>query len=261
VTPDDRHVVVGAGSSLLIWDAESGAVHREPGRVTTIEFDAADRFVTGSSALDIGRQGQDVLDANALSVWSTADGQSIGMLRGHPCGVNAIAVQGRLVASAPNPGLYAYQDPGPRVWDISTGEELHHLTGHTHTVTAVAITPDERRVLTGGGNCFQRSSPEFTLKIWDAGTGQLAKSLETHRGPVVGIRVTPDGRWAVSAGGACPHAPQDYDGSIRVWDLAQEALAATFQADDAMTCLLMPDPTTIVAGSADGAVHILRVIH
>ena len=175
--------------------------------------------------------------------------------------MNAIAVHGRLVASAPNPGLYAYQDPAPRVWDMTTGEELHKLEGHRHTVTAVAITPDERLVITGGGNCFQRYEPESTVKLWDARTGKLSRSFETHRGPVVGVRVTLDSRWAISAGGACPHAPESYDGSIRAWDLAHERLAATFQADEAITCILMPDPETIVAGSQDGAVHILRFDH
>ena len=109
-----------------------------------------------------------------------------------------------------------------------------------------------------GHNCFQRYEPEFTVKLWDVGTGKLSKSFEAHRGPVVGVGITPDSRWAITAAGACMHSPESYDGSIRVWDLRREGLAATFQGDEAITCLLLLDPRMVVAGSQDGAVHILR---
>lgn len=144
------------------------------------------------------------------------------------------------------------------MWDVTTGEQVQRFGGHVHTVTAIAITPDQRLVISGGGNCFRRYGPDFTIKLWDARTGELRISLDAHRGPVVAVLVTPDSQWAVSGGGACPYSPETYDGSIRVWDLAAETLAATFQGDDAVTCMVLPDPQTIVAGSRDGAVHILR---
>jgi len=270
-TADGRYVVSTPGGSLRIWDQETGTVRWVAGnRVTTLAFAGSDRVISGSSHLDTGQYGQ-YLRSNALRVWDLATGQQIRTLEGRPCGVNALTAtsDGRFVASAPNPGLYMFQDARPRLWDVDTGEQLQAFDGHTHTVTAVAITPDQRLLLSGGGNCFQRYDPEFTVKLWDSWTGELRRSFDGHQGPVVTVLVTPDSRWAVSAGGTCldsaltraagPYYPKrTYDGSIRVWDLVTETLAATFQGDDAATCMVLPNRDTVVAGSLNGAVHILR---
>ena len=50
-----------------------------------------------------------------------------------------------------------------RIWDLETGQTLTTLQGHTDTVSAVAITPDGRRAVSG--------SEDRTLRVWDLQTG------------------------------------------------------------------------------------------
>jgi WD40 repeat protein len=160
-----------------------------------------------------------------------------------------------------------YQDPCPRLWNVDTGEHLRPFDGHLHTVTAVAVSPDGRHVVTGGGNCFERYGSEFTVRMWDAETGELRAAVNAHTGPVASLLATPDNRWAVSAGGLCGQALAGaehgfygaHDGSIRLHDLGTATLAATFQADDAVTVMVLAGPHTVVAGGLDGAVHLLRL--
>ena len=78
---------------------------------------------------------------------------------------------------------------------------LRTLEGHTGEVTAVAVTSDGRRTVSG--------SVDKTLRIWDLETGYTSV-LEGHTGAVRAVAVTPDGRRAVSGGD---------DWTFRIWDL------------------------------------------
>ena len=260
-------MIWASGTILGQWDPERG-VHRRwdsghPRPITCLAI-AGDRqeVISGSRELEAAQEHRNLREANALRVWNIATAKLVRSLQGHPCGVNDLAVSadGEYVGSAPNPGLYAFQDTAPRVWSLSTGEMLFAFDGHSFTVSAVAFTPDGRLLLSGGGNCFQRYSPESTVKVWDFAGRTLAHNLDRHQGPVVAICVTPDSRWAVSAGGSCGFMNSQYsvDGSVHVWNLDDGKLGASFQGDEAATCMVMADAETFVCGSLNGAVHFLR---
>ena len=46
------------------------------------------------------------------------------------------------------------------------------------------------------------------------------------------------------------------DGSVRVWNLDDGKLGASFQGDEAATCMVMADAETFVCGSLNGAVTL-----
>jgi general transcriptional corepressor TUP1 len=48
-----------------------------------------------------------------------------------------------------------------RLWDLQTGQLVHHLTGHTDWVSSVAFTPDGTGLISG--------SRDLTAKHWDLG--------------------------------------------------------------------------------------------
>jgi WD40 repeat protein len=269
--PDGRQIIFAVGDELRVWNLDTDGLLVWPaGRSTQLVFAGNDVVVSGSSYLAAGSTEQLTLEWNALQVWGPETGQLRRRLEGNPCGICAMAVtaDGRYVISAPNPGLYMYEDSSLRAWDMETGEAVRAFRGHRFTVTAVAVTPDQRMLVSGGGSCFARYDYDFTVKLWDFRTGDLVHTFGAHSGPVVSLQVSPDSRWAVSAAGGCgalDPGPQPAsigrdapDGSIRVWDLRGRALAATFKGDSAATCLLMAGQETLVAGSANGAVHFLR---
>nr|AXV46582.1 WD40 repeat-containing protein [Arthrobacter sp.] len=66
-----------------------------------------------------------------------------------------------------HPKGHTHRDGTVRLWDLATGTTLHTLEGHTHEVTAVAVTPDGTRAIT--------TSRDGTARLWDL---ESAKRLQ-----------------------------------------------------------------------------------
>src|SRR5262249_59540624 len=84
-------------------------------------------------------------------------------------------------------------DKAVRLWDLDTGQELHHLEGHGDAVLAVAFAPDGKTALSG--------SLDKTVRLWDVETGKELRKYEGFRSGVTGVAFAPDGkRFAASCG-------------------------------------------------------------
>ncbi|MCX7595844.1 MAG: hypothetical protein N2235_19190 [Fischerella sp.] len=88
------------------------------------------------------------------------------------------------------------------------------LKGHALKVSSVAITADNKTVISG--------SEDNTIKIWNLGTGQLKRTLTDRTGVVNYLSVTPDGKYIVSA----------EDKSVRIWNLQTGALIRDIRNSD-----------------------------
>src|SRR5262249_55508953 len=84
-----------------------------------------------------------------------------------------------------------------------TGEVARWL-GHDvrFSLTALAVSADGKRALSGGG--------DQTGRLWEVVRGKELKRLEGFAGTVWGVAFSPDGRRALAS---C------HDGSVRLWDL------------------------------------------
>jgi hypothetical protein len=76
------------------------------------------------------------------------------------------------------------------------------LQGHAGWVTAVALTPDGRHIV----SC----SYDNTLRLWDLESGKTIRTLQGHTDGFNAVALTPDGRRAVSSSD---------DHTLRMWDL------------------------------------------
>jgi WD40 repeat protein len=139
--------------------------------------------------------------------------------------------------------LGAYEDDGVvRVWDLASRRVVLELKVDTE-VYGLALTPDGRRLVTGGwseavgiwdlatkqkvgelkghtervfavavsgdGGRIATASRDQTVRLWDAKTGNPYAILRGHDGSVYNVRFSPDGKRVVSASA---------DGTVRVWD-------------------------------------------
>jgi len=92
-------------------------------------------------------------------------------------------------------------DPVP----TPTGND-RRLTGHTSSVTCLALSPD--------GNALLSGAMDNTLRLWDWRTGKLLRTLTGHKEPVRAAIFSPDGTRILSSGGM-------WDGkdlAIHIWD-------------------------------------------
>ena len=95
----------------------------------------------------------------------------------------------------------ASYDPTIRLWDASTGEELHTLKGHTNVVTSVTFSPDGKRIASASG--------DGTVKLWDVVTGRETATFTEHTKGVRTVAFSPDALRVVSGG---------FANTVKGWD-------------------------------------------
>ena len=90
---------------------------------------------------------------------------------------------GRLLASGSD-------DLTVRIWNASTGSEIHQLTGHGGHIQGVAFSPD--------GKWLASASKDKTVKLWEVRSGREARTFTGRGDAVFTLAFSGDGRWIVS---------------------------------------------------------------
>lgn len=176
-------------------------------------------------------------------LWSVDSREQLTRFYGHGAGVNALAFLPPL-DGGDRPRLVTVSDDGTgRIWDGTTGKQLHVLQGHEKKVVAVAVSPDGTRIAT--------ASWDRTVRLWDAETGAPLQMFEGHENSVNDVVFTPDGNRVLSAG---------YDGDIWIWPLdGEEAFRFARVGFPINALALSSDGRTLVTGSADKTVRVWDV--
>ena len=207
---------------------------------------ATGRFVRfdkiGGDALAIAPDGRHVLSAHSnkvLKLWDLDSGQVVHEFKGHAEFVFSVAFSPDASrAYSTSGGKEAYIDgidSDIRVWDLAeTGGEAGRLTGHTGIVRSIAVSPDGRRVLSGGWS-------DKTVILWDAISGQIVRRMRGHTDHVSCVAFLPGGRRGVSSG---------EDGTIRVWNLETGVDLHRFESRNGLGWLAVsPDGRRLLSAS------------
>jgi WD40 repeat protein len=187
--PGKRLAIVGGTGPVRLFDLEhldraptlAGAAD-DSASVVAFDHDGGRVFVGyvgGEVRAFRSSDGQALFDARKLPSappTQTADGPS----------VKALAV-----ASAAGLFVSGHEDGRVYVWTFG-GQRLEHELRHDRDVVSVALSPDERLLLTAGG--------DGKLKLWDVGAGFRLVRTMVHGGAVVRASFSPDGTAVVSAG-------------------------------------------------------------
>ncbi|KAF9293752.1 hypothetical protein BGZ88_004954 [Linnemannia elongata] len=135
------------------------------------------------------------LNKDGLVVYSTASWARILHIRG-PGGVWSVVF-------SPESQQIAFGGDGStvRVWDLTSGEELLAMEGHTESIESVDYSPC--------GKLVASASYDRTVRLWSSQTGECLLVLEGHTESVESVMFSPDGRQLVSGSS---------DETIRFWD-------------------------------------------
>jgi WD40 repeat protein len=87
--------------------------------------------------------------------------------------------------------------------EVGDGKILRTLTGHTHAITCVLFTANEK--------VLASASSDRTIRLWSVATGSECAILTGHRHYVWSIAATADGKTLASA---------SIDGTVRIWACA-----------------------------------------
>lgn len=168
ISSDGRWLAVARHTVATVWDAATGAVHRE------LDHDVEDVL-----AVAIGPDGlwlATATDFDSTQLWDVAAGR---WQRRLVDGVNlwrlTAGPDGRLLAGAGGDLL---------VWEAATGVCLHRIR-HQRDVKTLVFSPDGRwLVATSWGKA---------VGFCDVSTGEGREYV--HRTPVSSLAMSPDGRW------------------------------------------------------------------
>ena len=135
------------------------------------------------------------------------------------------------------------KDQTVRVWNATTGEEIHCMRGHTNWDTnwsvSIAWSPDGKQLVTG--------SNDHTVRVWDVETGQQICVLHVER--VVSTCWSPDGKKLASG---------SYAGPVRVWDAETGLLIHCMQGHTLWVTSVSwsPDGKLLASASHDRTVRV-----
>lgn len=114
------------------------------------------------------------------------------------------------------------------------------FAGHTHSVTAVAFSPDGCWALSG--------SEDKTLRYWDLSAGLCLWRFTGHTSSVTSVAFSPDGCRALSSSG---------DGTLRLWELSTGRSLRTFKRmGEVISVAISPDGGCGLSGSSDNTLCI-----
>jgi len=118
--------------------------------------------------------------------------------------ISPVTNLGSLVALSPDRKWLATPNPSNDIalYDRASGRRAGTLQGHSNTVTSLAFSPDNRRLLSG--------ALDQTLRVWNVAEGTSEASVET---PAAVHAVVWTGHEQQLASGG-------HDGLVRVWNLA-----------------------------------------
>jgi WD40 repeat protein len=216
-----------AGSVLRLWDVATGKEVRRVGLPAQ----------PGVASFALAPDGRAVATENnngTVTVWEVASGKErarLGSPRVPPApqamaglGVTVVtyAVGPTTTAIAFGPDGRTVIAPGPgwslQAWDVVTGKERGRLKGHEGEVTALALTPDGKRLASGSG--------DTTSLVWDLNRLKPA----TVRQPVQLAPGEADALWADLSG----------EDAVRAFRSMQRLAAAPGQAVTFLRARLRP---------------------
>ncbi|MEM6527759.1 MAG: TIR domain-containing protein, partial [Chloroflexota bacterium] len=180
-SPDGKRFASGSSDqTTLLWDVQFGNVEREfVGAQTEIN----DTALLGDSMISAGVDGE-------LFRWDFETGEIIQRyvnLDSTYFQVEAINDGAQFITASTqsdlNPG-------GLLLWDTATGEVLQEYIGHGGLVADVAVSPDERTLLSVAW--------DGTLVLWDIETGQLLRTVVSRTVRFFSVDFHPNGRFAAT---------------------------------------------------------------
>jgi WD40 repeat protein len=262
-SPDSTRLATGGtDATVRLWDVATA------GEILTLRTPGSNTY-----ALAFGPDGRRLATTGtgmraAVRVWDLTTGKEVFLREtGSGAGLTvAFSPDGTRLATAGGraslvgiPGEVKTWEGEIKVWDARTGQEIGVLNGHGAGVTAVAFSPDGRRLASAShdhaikvwdvaadarprtflaapvgslkrhlfrglafspdGRSLAGGAEQGMVKVFDLGTGQEVRALSGHTLNVNRVAFSPAGQLLASSGSVVDSAPGGIRRELKVWEV------------------------------------------
>jgi serine/threonine protein kinase len=146
------------------------------------------------------------------------------------------AIQRMMIAPNNRVLITASADHVLRLWSLPAGSLIHSLSGHTSSVTAIAMNRNSDLLISG--------SEDRSVRLWNTQTGTLIRTFTGHKEAITAVALSPDARSVISG---------SKDGTIRIWDMETGNLQQTIALPkgDVTAVAYAPDSRSLISASSD----------
>jgi len=132
---------------------------------------------------------------------------------------------------------------GISIWDVSTGQKMATVSGHSDVIWSLALSPDGKFLASGSG--------DHTIRLWAVEDGRHLRTLSGHTEAVFSVSFSPDSNFLASGGA---------DHRIKLWNVAdgREALTWTEPAEAVWSVAFHPH-NRILASGGSGKDNTIRL--
>jgi WD40 repeat protein len=199
----------GDDAMVLVWDTSGALLQKLQGHkriVWSVKFSRDDSKIA-SASFDF-----------TVKLWNVADGKLLWDNKEHKETVVDLdfSHDSKLLASTSD-------DKTIRIWDVQQQKLLRTMTVAEH-VQAVAFSPDDKRLMTGGRdkpmigeflqNFFGNSeyNKGVSARLWDVASGKLLHTFTYHSNDVMDLAYSHDGSYIATASA---------DKTVEVWRIVR----------------------------------------
>eukprot|EP00043_Microstomoeca_roanoka_P004630 m.50923 g.50923 ORF g.50923 m.50923 type:complete len:610 (+) comp12578_c0_seq1:124-1953(+) len=174
---------------------------------------------------------------NSVRVWHTPTGKQLLAIQvpGIKCNAMSFTPDGKLIVTG-------WEDGVIRGYLPQSGKEKFNIQhAHNKGVTAICVTNDSSRIISGGG--------DGQVRVWRLGpqSQTLLESMKEHKGAVTDIRVRTNDKECVSSSA---------DGSCIIWDLQRFVRNQIMFASAVFSQVrYRPDEAQLITCGSDRKVH------
>ena len=225
-TDERKIIIIFTDTTARIWDTASGTL-----------MTAVKGFITNAYDDQFGLEGKKIIAGifdSTTYIWDEKLGTLIAGVKAPVVNIySAKFSQKKKIIMKP-------WDKTATIVDVTTGNFISELTGHTSFIISAEFSPDVKKIVT--------TSNDHSVKVWDAGSGKLLISIPGHR--FKSASFSPDGNKIVTSSS---------DGtSSHIWDAltGSNTLELKGHTDRIWSAEFSPDGNKIVTTSYDHTAKI-----